>query len=115
MSADGIHGNIESKIRKKGSIFYFKDLISTIEGSRNKLTVLELENFCGWKNKKRTTKNKDDPFINFKVSYIVQARFVKNSFNLGYKYNFEDDISDINFLQKSALRNVGIRPSSDNT
>lgn len=118
MSADGIHGNIESKIRRKGKVFYFQDLINTIEGSRNgrnKLTVLQLVKFCGWKNKKRTTKKKDDPFINFKMTNIVQAQFVKKSFNLGYKYNFEDDVSEINFLQKSALREVGRRPLSDNT
>lgn len=65
MSADGIHGNIESKIRRQGKVFDFQDLINTIEGSRNKVTVLPLDTFCEWKNRKRTTKNKDDPFINF--------------------------------------------------
>jgi len=83
MSADGIHGNIESKIRRKGKVFDFQDLVNTIEGSRNKLTVLQLDKFCGWKNKKKTTKQKDDPLTNFKMTNIVQARFVKNSFNLG--------------------------------
>jgi len=52
MSAVGIHGNIESKIRRKGKVFDFQDLINTIEGARNKLTVLQLDKFCGWKNKK---------------------------------------------------------------
>jgi len=79
--------------------------------------VLQLDKFCRWKNKK-TTKNKDDPLINFKMTNIVQAQFVKNSFNLvsnlGYKNNFENDLSEIKFLQKSTLSEVGRRPLSDN-
>jgi len=77
--------------------------------------VLPLDKFCDWKNKQRTTKNKDDPLINFKLTNIVQARFLKKSFNLGYKCDFEDDNSEINFLQKSAFREVGRRPSSNKT
>lgn len=76
--------------------------------------MLPLDTFCDWKNKKRTTKNKDDPFINFKLTNIVQARFVRNSFNLWYKCDFEDDSSEINFLQKSAIREIGRRPASNN-
>lgn len=58
MSADGIHGNIEAKIRRKGKVFDFQDLISTIEGSRNKLTVLPLKNFVTGKIKRGQQKTK---------------------------------------------------------
>lgn len=34
------------------------------------------------------------------------VRFVKWSFCLGYKTDFEEDIIELDFLQKSALKNI---------
>lgn len=52
MSADGIHGNIESKMRKKGKIYVFDDLTDTVAESRMKVNVLKLVTFYQWNNKK---------------------------------------------------------------
>lgn len=56
MSAYGIHGNIESKMKKKGKMYDFDDLTDTVAASRTKVKVLKLETFYQWDNKKRTTK-----------------------------------------------------------
>lgn len=52
MSADGIHGNIESKIRRNGKVFDFDDLIDTVEESRSKIKVLNLIHFVNGKTKR---------------------------------------------------------------
>jgi len=56
MSADGIHFNIETKIRRKGKVYDFDDLIDNITECRAKVQVLRLETFYQWKSKKRTAK-----------------------------------------------------------
>jgi len=52
------------------------------------------------------TKKAGDRLTNFKLTNIVMVRFVKGSFCLGYKTDFEEDIIKLDFLQKSALKNM---------
>jgi len=77
MSADGIHCNIKSKMRRKSKIQDFNDLIDTVAESRTKMNVLKLVTFYQWNNKKRITKKIDDPLFNFKLINVIMVRFVK--------------------------------------
>uniref|UniRef100_A0A2S2NCQ6 DUF7869 domain-containing protein n=1 Tax=Schizaphis graminum TaxID=13262 RepID=A0A2S2NCQ6_SCHGA len=106
MSADGIHGNIESKIRRKDKVFDFDDLIDNITECRAKVQVLKLETFYQWKSKKKTTKKAGDPLTHFKLTNIVMVRFVKGSFSFEYKTDFDEDLTELHFIQKSALKNM---------
>jgi len=75
MSAHGIHGNIESKLRKKGNIYDFDDLTGTVAEIRTKVNVLiKLVKFHQWNNKKRTTKIIDDPLLHFKLINVLIQR-----------------------------------------
>lgn len=113
MSADGIHGNIESKIKKKGEIYDFDDLIDNITECRAKVKVLRLETFYQWKSKKRTAKKAGDELTNFKLTDIVMVKFVKGSFSLEYKTDFELDLSELDFIQKSAKKNMVNYPENE--
>jgi len=106
MSADGIHGNIESKIRRKGKVYDFDDLIDNITECRTKVQVLRLETFYQWKSKKRTAKKTGDQLTNFKLTNIVMVRFVKGSFSLEFKNDFDENLIKLDFVQKIALKNM---------
>lgn len=101
MSADGIHGNIEKKIRKKRIIYDFEELLQVIKSARKKVEVLPLENFNLWQSKKRTTTKIDDPLKGFTLNSVVEVRFEKGSNLLKYKNDFaEENYKELNFLQK---------------
>ncbi|KAF0712147.1 Uncharacterized protein FWK35_00029107 [Aphis craccivora] len=95
MSADGIHGNIESKMRKKGKIYVFDDLTDTVAESRMKQI--------------------DDPLFNFKLINVVLVRFVKESNCLEYKNDFDDNLIKLDFLTKSTLRNINCLPNHEDS
>lgn len=100
MSADGIHGNIETKIRRKRSIYDFQELLQVIETSRKNVQVLELNQFNSWQSKKRTAKKNDDPLKNFIVNDVVEVSFTKGYKTLKYKTDFASEHSELDFLQK---------------
>lgn len=53
MSADGIHGNIENKIKKVRNIYDYGDLKLTIQESKQNLSIIDQKTFFQWPNKKR--------------------------------------------------------------
>ncbi|XP_050497594.1 uncharacterized protein LOC126882239 [Diabrotica virgifera virgifera] len=103
MSADGVHGNIESNIRKK-NIYDFDDLKIAIEQSRAGLLVIEPTLGNKWQKKKRSVRKNnetEDPLNGFYLKDLVEVKFVKTKRTLFYKKDFnEADYEIIDFLQK---------------
>lgn len=60
MTADSVHGNIESKIKRQGDVLDFEDFKEVILASRNKIKVTELNICRTWPKKKRTARKNDD-------------------------------------------------------
>lgn len=106
MTADGVHGNIESKIRHKRNVYDFKDLIETAGSARRNLKVLLLDKFHLFQNKKRTTKKSEDPLKTFLLSNIVEACFEKGKFTIDYKYDFEEPYKTVNVFQKKYIDEI---------
>lgn len=57
MSADGVHGNIETKIRKVRNIYDYDDLKNTIKDSRQNLDIIDQKKFRQWTSKKMSYKH----------------------------------------------------------
>lgn len=107
MSADGIHGNIEKKIRKVRNVYDYDDLKQTILESRQNLGIIDQKNFFQWTSKKRTTNILLDPLKNFKLQNVVLVKFIKNSSKMLYSTNFDDkELKEMDFLQKKFIRGI---------
>lgn len=106
MSADGVHGNIERKIKQIRNISEFKDLKNCITSSRKNINIIELKNFYEWLNKKRSTNIKKDPLYGFKMNNIVMAKIFKGSTVMEYWTDFKGESKTLDFLQKKFIKNI---------
>ncbi|CAI6348879.1 unnamed protein product [Macrosiphum euphorbiae] len=105
MSADGVHGNIETKIRKVRNIYDYDDLKNTIKSSRQNLDIIDQKKFRQWTSKKRATNIKSDPLKNFKLGDIVMAKFKRGSVTMFYSTDFDNEIlQELEFLQKKFIK-----------
>jgi len=95
-SADGVHGNIETKMRKKGKVYDFPDFVECVSTSRKGLTALELCEFRQWVSRKRAMNKK---CVLPKLLSIVEAKFEKGSRLLYYRTDFDKDMESCDFLQ----------------
>ncbi|KAK2704052.1 hypothetical protein QYM36_017628 [Artemia franciscana] len=95
-SADGVHGNIETKMRKKGKVYDFPDFVECVSTSRKGLTALELCEFRQWVSRKRAMNKK---CVLPKLLSIVEAKFEKGSRLLYYRTDFDEDMESCDFLQ----------------
>ena len=87
IAADGIHGNIEAKM-KKGKIHDFGDFLTCVNGSRKGVNTITMDNsFRNLTSKKRVcTKKVKLPHVNA----IVEAA-QKGSRNIFYRTSFNSD------------------------
>lgn len=107
MSADGVHGNIETKIRKVRNIYDYDDLKNTIKASRQNLDIVDQKKFRQWTSKKRATNIKSDPLKNFKLGDIVMATFKRGSVTMFYSTDFDNEnLQELDFLQKKFIKNI---------
>jgi hypothetical protein len=67
-AADGIHGNNETKTRKKRKYYDFPDFVECVANGRKGVSAIELKNFRDWKYKKRTPGKKGFTPTKVKVS-----------------------------------------------
>ncbi|KAL4100879.1 hypothetical protein QTP88_020908 [Uroleucon formosanum] len=107
MSTDGVHGNIETKIRKVRNIYDYDNLKNTIKASRQNLDIIDQKKFRRWTSKKRATNIKSDPFKNFKLGDIVMAKFKRGSITMFYSTDFDNEVlPELDFLQKKFIKNI---------
>jgi len=107
MSDDGVHGNIETKIRKVRIIYDYDDLKNKIKASRKNLDIIDQKKFRKWTSKKEATNIKSDPLKNFKLGDIVMAKFKRDSVTMFYSTDFENEIlQELDFLQKKFIKNI---------
>ncbi|KAK2702927.1 hypothetical protein QYM36_018494 [Artemia franciscana] len=95
-SVDGVHGNIETKMRKKGKVYDFPDFVECVSTSRKDVTALELCEFRQWVTQKRAMNKK---CVLPKLLSIVEAKFEKGSRLLYYRTDFDKDMESCDFLQ----------------
>jgi len=106
MTADGVHGNIEKKIKQIRHIYDLEDLKNCISQSRQNLNILELKDFYGWQNKKKTTNVKTDALHGFKINSVVMAKFSRGSTCMEYWTDFNGEPKTLDFLQKKFLKGI---------
>lgn len=78
MSANGIHGNIEKKIRKVRIVYDYDDLKKTIEERKQNLGIIDQKSFFQWTSKKRTTYILWGPLKSFKLKNVILVKLKKN-------------------------------------
>lgn len=101
MAADGLHGRIEQRMRKKKNVQDFDDFVSVCKESAPRIEVVPLttSDFMQLDNKFKTrNKNSNETLPYFKD--IVQAKFTKGCTGFEYKKSFSGDedyimVSDI--------------------
>ena len=107
MLADGIHGQIEKKLRRNKDVFDLKDLVLIMNKATKRTEVMQLaiNDFRIWPNNvvTRTKKNKL-PLL----TDIVQVRFARGEIRMFVKYDMEGDEIPINVLKKTAEKSLTI-------
>ena len=100
MSADSVHGRIESQMRKKKNIYDFRDFTDCVENASCEAIPMEVEDFCDWQSgttQYRLKSLKDQrPYM----AEIVNARFVKGSNMLHFKTSWDGEDRAADFLVK---------------
>jgi hypothetical protein len=84
LAADGIHGLIEKKLRKKKDVYDFRDLCDILQSSQTKNEIIEMKinDFDDLENDIVTrTKQNNLPIL----SDIVQVRFTRRDRRMHYK------------------------------
>lgn len=103
MSADGVHGNIESQIRRQDAVYDFDDYKNVISKCRKNIEVLEVQKSYEWTKKKRAPRRNQkeaDPLISFLLGPLVEVKFINGSKNMFYKYDFDEPYQELDFLMK---------------
>ena len=107
MSADGLHGLIEAKIRKNRNVEDFGALKKLMEDSRENTRVRELclSDFREWKNEKSSKKKKDNqPVL---LQKIVEVVFKKGESSMFYREDFDQELVSYDFLTVAAKKELG--------
>ena len=105
LAADGIHGLIEKKLRKKKDVYDFRDLCDILQSSQTKNEIIEMKinDFYDLENDIVTrTKQNNLPIL----SDIVQVRFTRGDRRMHYKKNFDEDEIVVDVLKKAALKTL---------
>lgn len=92
MIADGVHGNIESQIKRQDAVYDFEDYRNIILSCRNNIETVEVQKSYEWIKKKRTPRRinaRDDLLSTFLLNTLVEVKFVNGSRNLFYKTDFD--------------------------
>lgn len=109
MSADSIHGNIERRLLKIRDVYDYEDLKNAMKSSRKNLEVVDVKEFRNWTKKKRQPRKANDNLQTFLLSEVVEVVFTKNSRNIKYKTDFDqNEYNELDFLQKKF--NVSEKP-----
>lgn len=87
MSADGVHGNIELKMKRQKNIYDFQDFKDIVMQSRKNIKVIEIACRYEWPKKKRAARH-NEPLKNFNLNSVVQVEFISGSRNLFYKTKY---------------------------
>lgn len=103
MTADGVHGNIEKRISRLRNIYDYNDLKNAIRTSRRNIEVVDLTAFRKWDKKKRQPRKNDDPLKDFLMNSLVEVNFQRGSREMRYKFDFDDEYKNLDFLQKKII------------
>lgn len=95
MTADGVHGNIEKRLKQVGQIYDFQDLVHAVQTSRANMDTIQMESrdFLQWKSQKR-------PLSGTILHPIVAAKFEKGKRTVEIKSNFDEEAQTLDFLKK---------------
>lgn len=95
-AADSVHGNIEQKLRKKGDIYDYEDLLDTVKSARKQLEVIKLSinDFRDWSSGKKSYRT--TPVL---LSDVVEVQFRKGLRKLYYRKRFTEDQLELDFLK----------------
>lgn len=113
MTADGVHGNIESQIKRREAVYDYEDYKDAVQGCRQNIEVLEVQKKYQWIKKKRTPRrnNPNDVLNTFALNSVVDVKFVSGSRKIFFKMDFDDSYSELDFLVKKF--NEGLLPDSN--
>jgi hypothetical protein len=102
MSADGVHGNIETHVKRQDAVYDFEDYKQIIFRCRKNMQVLEVTKSFQWSKKKRTPRRNDenDLLKKFLLSQVVEVKFINGCRNLFYKEDFDESYVELDFLMK---------------
>lgn len=91
MAADGLHGNIEQRMRSKVNIYDFREFTECVQNSSRRMQIIKMEprQFLNFPNIIRARKGKNDSIPFF--SKISVVKFIHGSSNFFYKTNFDKD------------------------
>lgn len=102
MTADGVHGNIEARIKRQDAVYDFEDYKQVIFKCRKNIEVVEVKKAYQWSKKKRSPRRNDenDLLKKFLVNQVVEVKFINGCRNLFYKEDFDESFVELDFLMK---------------
>ncbi|KAL4718224.1 hypothetical protein ACJJTC_005769 [Scirpophaga incertulas] len=101
MTADGVHGNIETHIKRQDAVYDFEDYKQVIFKSRKNIEVIEVEKSYQWSKKKRSPRRNDDNDLLKKfLLNQVKVKFINGCINLFLKEDFDEAFVELDFLMK---------------
>ncbi|XP_053626057.1 uncharacterized protein LOC128683960 [Plodia interpunctella] len=101
MTADSVHGNIETQIKRREAIYDYEDYKDAVQNSRNNLDIVEVQKKYQWVKKRRSPRrNSDDVLNTLTLNSLVDVKFVNGSRNMFYKLDFDDQYKEVDFLVK---------------
>lgn len=106
MSADGVHGLIEKKLKNMRNVYDFNDYMSAVETSRKQLTAVELncDDFYEWRNERRQSSR-------FLLKNVVSATFQRGKRTVQFKTDFSStEEFTVDFLKRNFNVNKELPP-----